>query len=139
MALRFGPAGLTPKPVRFPLHWPHGLWGSNGVHLGWGWCSLEGSSKGCVHSGDRGLAGDVGHFDPASGIPGELQSRVDGNALGGCVDIAPIIAAVAPVAGWGGGVNIHSSLALHQVIPALLLAPYIITPLNKALFTSAVY
>lgn len=50
-----------------------------------------------MHSGYRGLAGDVGHFDPANGIPGELQSSVDGYTLGRGVDIAPIIA----VAGVG--------------------------------------
>ena len=44
-----------------------------------------------MHSGDRGLAGDVGHFDPASGIPGELQRGVDGHTLGGGVDISPIV------------------------------------------------
>lgn len=46
-----------------------------------------------MHSGDRGLAGDIGHFDAASGIPGELQSSADGHTLGRGIDVAPIIPA----------------------------------------------
>lgn len=48
-----------------------------------------------MHFGHRGLAGDVGHFDPASGISEEMQSNADGYTLGGGIDIAPIIAAKA--------------------------------------------
>lgn len=59
----------------------------------WAWGLPEGSPEGCVHSGDRGLAGDVGDFDPASGIPGELQGGADGYTLRGGIDIASIVAA----------------------------------------------
>ena len=82
-----------------------------------------------MHSGNRGLAGDVGHFDPANGIPGELQSSVDGYTLSRGVDIAPIIA----VAGVG----------VLMVTPALSLTKSLLSsspshighggsPLNKA-------
>lgn len=81
-----------------------------------------------MHSGDRGLAGDVGHFDPASGIPGELQSSVDGYTLGRGVDIAPIVAAA------GVGVlmvtpawSLTKSLLSSSSTPTTTM-----TPLNKA-------
>ena len=67
--------------------------GCPGCNWGWRQGLLEGSPKGCVHSGDQGLAGDVGHFDTASGVPGELQSCADGHAFGRGIDVAPIIAA----------------------------------------------
>jgi hypothetical protein len=73
------------------MHQAVGLWGLKGVHWGWGWSLPEGSPEGHVHSGDRGLAGDIGYFHPASGILGELQTCVDGHTLGRSVDVAPII------------------------------------------------
>lgn len=62
-----------------------------------------------MHSGDKGLARDIRHFHPASGISGEVQSDADGYTLGGGIDIAPIIAA----RGWEGEVNVHPSLELN--------------------------
>lgn len=75
------------------------------MHWGWEWGLLESSFEGCIQPGDRGLAGDIGHFDPASGISGELQSGVDGYTLGRGVDIAPIIAV-----GRGSRFNLHTTL-----------------------------
>lgn len=46
-----------------------------------------------MYPGDGGLARDIGHFEPASGVPGELQTSVNGDALSRGVDIAPIVAA----------------------------------------------
>lgn len=96
------PVGLTPKPM-------HSAWtrwmGPKWVHWGWEWGLPESSSEGCIQLGDRGLAGDVGHFDSASGVSGELQSSADGYTLGRGIDIAPIIAV-----GRGHVVNVHPVL-----------------------------
>lgn len=81
-----------------------------------------------MHPGDRGLAGDIGHFDPASGIPGELQSGVDGDALGRGIDIAPIIA----VAGVGG-LTVTPAWSLTQsLLPSSSVPTTTMTALNKA-------
>lgn len=58
----------------------------------WGWNSPEGSPEGHIYFRHRGLAGDIGHFNPTSGIPGELQTCSDGHTLGRGIDVAPIIA-----------------------------------------------
>lgn len=65
--------------------------GLKGVHCGQD--LLEGSPEGHIHFRDRGLAGDIGHFNPTSRILGELQTCADGHTLGRGIDVAPIIAA----------------------------------------------
>lgn len=72
--------------------------GLKGVHCGQD--LLEGSPEGHIHFRDRGLAGDIGHFNPTSRILGELQTCADGHTLGRGIDVAPIIAAK-------GGVRVH--------------------------------
>lgn len=81
-----------------------------------------------MHSGDRGLAGDIGHFDPSSGIPGELQSGVDGYALGGGIDIAPIIA----VAGVGALMVTPAWSLTKSLLPSSSTPTTTMTALNKA-------
>lgn len=60
--------------------------------VSWGWDSPEGSPEGHIHFRHRGLTGDIGYFNPTSGVLGELQTCLDGHTLGRGIDIASIIA-----------------------------------------------